>query len=264
MVSNANNTRVIAMNESIHIIHFYRLKKGDYNLANFLNLLLDTTAPSSPSILIESGATYATSQLVNCTLNTGDASTVGYQMKIWGDVDLAWGKANGIVSSSSSTVSESDALWVTFITTKQVKLSAIDGAKTLFAKIRDDVYNVSAQVSDSITLDTTIPTVTISSSDVSKISKIPGKNVASFTFTVDQDFIEYKVKVVTSSGASENTGILIGTANGSTNMSATGSFTASIPITCTINGSDLESSSSGDGNKIVKVFAKDPAGLWSS
>ena len=231
-------------------------------MANYFSLTLDTTGPSNPSIRLNSNAQYATSDLVTATISTGDSNTAGYQMKLWGDIDLAWAKTNGIVGSTATAVNESSALWISYTTAKQIKLSANDGSKTVNLQIRDDVYNVSALVSDAINLDTTRPIVTITGPDVSKISKQDGKDVAAFSFTVDSAFTEYKVKVTTS-GADHSTGTQIGTANGSTNMAATGSFAKSVVINSTINGADLEAASAGDGTKVIKVFVKDEAGNWS-
>lgn len=235
-------------------------------MANYFNLILDTTGPSNPSIIINGGAYYSTADLVDLTINTGDGSTSGYQMKVWGDVDLA--------NDSNIQDTEANSTWITFATSKQVKLSAGDGQKTINLRIRDEVYNESALVSDSIIKDTTLPVVTISGPDVSKISKINGKNECSFSFQADSEFEEYKVKAVSSTGASHDTGTLIPTTAGSTNMS--GSFdadgalgdsnghSANDPITCVINGADLETANAGDGTKIIKVFVRDDAGNWSA
>jgi hypothetical protein len=226
-------------------------------LANYFNLTLDTTAPASPTISIEGGATYATQQLVNLTIGTSDGTTTGYQMKIWGDVDTAY---DGDVKDT-----EGGSAWITYATTKQIKLSAADGSKTIYLRIRDDVYNQSAQVSDSINLDTTLPVVTIAGPDVTKISKIVGKDVCSFSFQVDGVFAEYVVKVVTASGAAHDTGVQIPTTAGSTNMSGnSGNYPATTPINCTIKGTDLETASTGDANKIIKVFVRDSANQWSA
>ena len=46
-------------------------------------------------------------------------------------------------------------------------------------------------------------------------------------------------------------------------MSGTGTFKANTGIACTITGADLEVASSGDGQKIIKVFVKNSAGTWS-
>lgn len=231
-------------------------------MANFFTLTLDTTGPSNPSIRLDNNAQFASNVLVTATIGTGDTNRANYQMKLWGDIDLEWAKTNGIVGASATTVSENTASWITFATSKQLKLSGADGAKSVSLQIRDDVYNTSAVVSDSITLDTTRPIVTITGPDVNKISKQSGKNLAAFSFTVDTSFVEYKVKVA-ASGADHSTGTQIGTANGSTNMSGTGDYEKSAVINCTINGADLEAASAGDGAKSIKVFVKDEAGNWS-
>lgn len=225
-------------------------------MPNYFYLTLDTTGPANPSIVIEGGAQYATQQLVNCEISTSDADTTGYQMKIWGDVDTSY--------DPDVQDTEANSNWITFQDTKQVKLSAGDGAKTLYVRIRDDVHNESGQASDNIILDTTRPVVTISGPDVTKISKVAGKDTCAFSFQVDCTFVEYKVKVVSSTGASHDTGTVIPTTAGSTNMTGSGSFPANMPIDCTIKGADLEAASAGDGQKIIKVFAKDEAGNWSA
>jgi hypothetical protein len=231
-------------------------------MANYFSLTLDTLAPVSPAIKLNDNATYAAAQLVTAIISTSDSSTSGYTMKLWGDLDLTQAMTDGIVGSSATEVTEDTAQWLTFAASKQLKLSTGDGAKTVYLKIRDDVYNISAQVSASITLDTTAPIVTISGPDVTKISKQSGKNVCTFSFSGDSDIQAYKVKVVASAGAAHTTGTDIGTANGSTNMSG-GTTSKGTTITCTVNGADLEAASAGDGEKIIKVFAQDLAGNWS-
>lgn len=225
-------------------------------MANNFTLTLDTTGPSNPSVQIEGGAAYVTQQIVDLTIGTSDGDTTGYQMLIWGSVDLAY-NANIQDTDANST-------WITYNTTQQIKLSTGDAEKTIYIKIRDDVYNESSQASDSTILDTTLPVVTITGPDVPKISKISGKNVCSFSFQSDVIFDEYKVKVVSAAGAAHDTGVLIGITNGSTNMSGNaGSYAASTPINCQIFGTDLETASAGDGDKIIKVFVKDQATNWS-
>lgn len=225
-------------------------------MTNFFTLILDTTSPTSVSILLDGGAQFATQQLINATINTSDLTTTGYQMKIWGDVDL--------LHDTNIQDTELKSSWITYLSTKQIKLLSGDGNKSISVRLRDDVYNESAIASSSILLDEDMPVVTVTNPDVSKISKINGKNIASFSFTSDSKFSEYKVKVVSSSGVSHDSGVQIPTTAGSVNMSGTGSFEANTPIDCQINGKDLEVASSGDGNKIIKVFVKDEAGNWSS
>lgn len=225
-------------------------------MPSYFTLTLDTTGPANPSLQINAGATYATAQLVDLAIGTTDGATTGYQMKIWGDVDATY--------DTNVQATEATSSWITFATAKQVKLATGDGAKTINVKLRDDVFNESSIASDSINLDTTKPVVTISGPDVSKVSEVSGKDKAAFSFTVDTAFVEYKVKVVSSSGSAENTGTQIVTTNGSTNMSGTaGNYAANTAINCTIDATDLKTASAGDGAKTIKVFVKDAAGNWS-
>lgn len=217
-------------------------------MASYFNLSLDTAAPSGVTLPINSGAAYCTGTGVVLTIGCSDASTTGYQMKIWG---------------ISGAAAEANASWESFAATKSVALATGDGLKTVSVKVRDAVGNESAAVSATITLDTTKPAVTITGPDVSTVSKLSGFNTVSFSFVSDSPFTEYKVKVVPATSSINSAGTAIGITNGSTNMAATGSFAASTAIQCTINGSDLAAASSGDGVKIVKVFVKDAAGNWS-
>lgn len=234
-------------------------------MPNFFTIILDTTGPSNPSIIINANSQYTTSALVTAVIGTTDIDKTGYQMKVWGDLELAWAKTNGIVGAAATVVDEASALWIGFEASKQLKLSATDGNKSVFVKLRDDVFNVSAQASDTITLDSTRPIVTITGPDVPKVSKQAGKDTVSFSFTADSAYTEYKVMYVASSGAAHDTGtnVQIPTAGGSTNMSGTGDFGISNVINCTIKGADLEAAKSGDGSKTIKVFVKDGAGNWS-
>ena len=215
-------------------------------------------APASPQIIIAGGAAYTAAQLVTCALSTADGDTTGYQMKIWGNVDIA--------NDANVQASEGASVWISFAASKQVKLSSGDGVKTLYLKIRDSVLNESAQANDTIGLDTAVPVTSVSiGPDVTKVSKIATKRTCSFSFQCDSIFDEYKVKVVPATNSIESAGTVIGTTNGSTNMAGiAGNYPANTNINCTIDGADLEAASSGDGTKIVKVFTKDQSGQWST
>jgi hypothetical protein len=217
-------------------------------MASYFNLTLDTLAPQGLTIKLNNGSQYTTSKSVTLSIVLTDASTVGYQMKVWG------------IDGASS---EDSASWETFAATKSIALPTGDGLKTVYVKVRDDVCNETATASATITLDTSVPAVTIIGPDVSRISKTAPKNVATFSFTSDVAFTEYKIKVVPSKSSLHDAGTLIGTVNGSTNMHATGTFKASTAISCKIYGKDLEAASSGDGEKIIKVFVKNAHGTWS-
>lgn len=217
-------------------------------MASYFNLVLDTLAPQGLTVKLNNGSQYTTSKNVTLSISVSDTSTSGYQMKVWG------------IDGASS---EDSASWETFASTKSIALPTGDGLKNVYVKVRDDVCNETAAASATITLDTSVPAVTIIGPDVSRISKTAPKNVATFSFTSDVAFTEYKIKVVPSKSSLHDAGILIGTANGSTNMNATGTFKASAAITCKIYGKDLEAASSGDGEKIIKVFVKNAHGTWS-
>lgn len=226
-------------------------------MASYFNLILDTLGPALPTLIIESGANYIGTQLVNTAISTSDGDTTGYQIKLWGNVDTSY--------DSNIQATEGASAWTAYTTAKQIKLSSGDGLKTLYLKIRDSVYNESAQTSDTITLDMTLPIVTISiGPDVTKVSKVTGKRTCSFSFQSDSVFTAYKVKVVPQTDSINTAGTQIGTTNGSTNMSGSGSFPANTNINCTIDGADLEAASSGDGNKIIKVFVQEASGNWNA
>lgn len=218
-------------------------------MASYFNLTLDTTAPGGVTLSINDGALYATSTAVTLKIATTDGETTGYQMKVWG--------IDGVADESSAS-------WENYAATKSVNLTTGDGLKTVYIKVRDDVGNESTQVSDTITLNTTVPVVTITGPDKSKISKIAGFNTSIINFTSDVEFEEYKVCVVPQNNSTQDAGTVIGTTNGSINTSGSdGDYPASENIQVTINGADLEAASSGDGVKIVKVFVKNAAGTWS-
>lgn len=217
-------------------------------MASYFNLVLDTLAPQELTVKLNNGSQYTTSNNITLSISVSDTSTSGYQMKVWG------------IDGASS---EDTATWETFAATKSIALPTGDGLKTVYVKVRDDVCNETAAASATITLDTSVPAVTIIGPDVSRISKTAPKNVATFSFTSDVAFTEYKIKVVPSKSSLHDAGTLIETANGSTNMSATGTFKASTAISCKIYGKDLEAASSGDGEKIIKVFVKNAHGTWS-
>jgi len=223
---------------------------------NYIYILLDTTAPSNPIINISGGAVFTTNQLVNLNISVDDADKTGYQMLIWGNVDETY--------DTNIKLTEVTSSWIPFNANPQVRLATGDGSKSISIRVRDDVHNASGIAVDSISMDTSLPTVTVTTADVSKISKITGKNTFSFTFSSNENFVEYKVKLVSATGATENTGTTIPTTNGSTNTSATESFTSGQVITITVKGLDLETAgATTDGQKIVKVFVKDSSGQWS-
>lgn len=218
-------------------------------MASFFNLILDTLAPAGLSLKLNDGATYSTSNTVAAVISISDASTTGYQMKIWG---------------IKAVENEADASWETFATSKSLVLTDGDGLKTVHIKVRDDVGNESAAVTASITVNTAVPVVTITGPDKTKISKVSGFDTCAFSFVSDVDFEEYVVKVVPNSSSLNTAGTQIPTTGGSANTSGSeGGYKKATAINVTIKGADLAAASSGDGTKIVKVFVRNVAGTWS-
>lgn len=222
---------------------------------NFL-LTLDTTAPQGVTLSIDSGATYTIDRDVLAAIGSSDPDLTGYTVKIYGDVDDA-------AAPTQYRATEANAPWISLASPHAVRLSTGDGVKTVRIKLRDDVNNVSAEITDTITLDTSAPVPNVTAGPTpSKISKQTGKDISSFTWAPDVAIVAYKVKVVSAAGDAHTAGTQIPTTAGSTNMTG-GAVGAGSPITSTINGADLETASAGDGAKRVKVFVQDAAGNWS-
>ena len=217
-------------------------------MASYFNLTLDTTAPSGGSISLD-----ARTNTVNVTATL--SATGASFMKLYGDI---------CATAGGAAISEANASWVSYAATASIILTATDGTKTVYVKFKDDVGNESSAASASTILDTTGPVVTIVGPDVSKISKVSGFNVSTFSFSCTEAFNEWTVRVVPSTSSAHTAGTEIPTTGGSTNMHGTTETAASTAVNCSIYGDDLETASNGDGAKIVKVFVKDLTGNWSA
>lgn len=224
-------------------------------MAGDFTLTLDTTAPLTPTLAINGGASLATAQAATANIGTADGSTTGYQIKLWGSVDPA---ANANIQAT-----EGASAWIAYNAEQPITLSSGDGLKTINMKIRDDVGNATSTVTDTITLDSSLPTVTISVAFApTKISKVASFDTATGSFQSNEAIVAWKVKVVPASGSTESAGTQIPTTAGSTNVTG-GSLAADTNQSVTIKGADLETASAGDGAKIVKIFVQDSAGNWS-
>lgn len=217
-------------------------------MASYFNLTLDTTAPSSTTIGFFDGITITATRSVGLVLSASGAT----QMLIYGDT-----------GEGTTALAEGSAVWETYATSKTIQLTSGDGSKTIKAKFRDSVGNVSSEITKTITLDTTAAVVTITGPDVSTVSKIASFDTSVFSFSSDTAFIEYKVKIVPATSSDNTAGTQIPTTAGSLNTSGSGSFASATPIQVTLKASDVETASAGDGVKIIKVFVKDAAANWS-
>ena len=107
-------------------------------------IVLDTIAPTG-TIKLNNDATYANSTLVTLTLSatdSGSGMSSGAQMQFSND-NTTWSTAEAYANSKSWT------------------LSTGNGTKTVYVKFKDVAGNWSAAYSDTIILDTTLPTGTI-------------------------------------------------------------------------------------------------------
>lgn len=224
-------------------------------MASYFNLTLDTTAPTGCSLRINNGAAKTGQTGVTLSIACSDTVKTGYTMKVYGDIK---------VGSNTAPLTKDQAAWENFVASKSVTLLSGDGSKTVKVTIRDDVYNEAAEVTAAITLDTQLPTVTITGPDVAKLSAQAGKDASVFSFKADEAFSQYKVKVVPTAASAQDSGVQIPTAAGSVNMSGTGNFTANTNVEATIKGTDFKTAMGGsDGVGIVKVFVFDGVN-WSA
>lgn len=75
-------------------------------------------------------------------------------------------------------------------------------------------------------------------------------------FQVGEAYVEYMVRVVPATSSLYDAGTLV--------EGTTGSWAANTNQTITITDDELVAASAADGDKIVKIFAKDSSGNWSS
>lgn len=234
-------------------------------MPNYTYITLDTKAPENVGIIANGGAD-TTVKNIPVSISCSDDDKTGYEMKIWG---------------TQEALNEEDALWEPFLETKTVTLTNGDGVKTIYLKVRDDVYNESSEASCTVTLFTKVPSISISAS-LSKVSKMPGKDTTVISCVPDDDISAFKIVAVNNVNASydEKENISIGTRGGSgfttddypslangeslEYQGAQTICTKGNSIIFTLKSEDLEEASSGDGVKLLKVFVKSAhSGKWS-
>lgn len=102
---------------------------------------IDTAGPAG-TISLNSGAAYAGSLSATVTVDVTDEFSTVTKMRLGASSDL------------------SGVAWKAYAGTEPVTLSSGDGTKTIYAQFMDGYENVSAVLSDAITLDMTAPTIT--------------------------------------------------------------------------------------------------------
>lgn len=233
-------------------------------MSSYINLTLDTLGPQNVSVVLNNGENATTSSTVRYTVSCSDADTTDYQMKIWG---------------TASHLTEADAQWQTFVSSDSFLISNSAGQKTVFFKLRDDVYNESATASATITYAKEYPSVKGLFVSPVKLSLMDKKNVTSGGFNFTETIDAVKIKIVSDVNASHDdpSNISIPTTNGSEMWDdfnvdsydiSTLDHEITIPVSMSvgfyINAKDISSVAPGDGVKIIKFFVRSAlSGLWS-
>ena len=217
-------------------------------------MVLDTTPPASPALLLDAGAATTGSQTVAVSLTTSDLDAV--EMKVWGDVDPS--------ADVAVQTSELASAWITYAQSKTVHLAAGDGRKYLYARLRDDVGNPTVVFSDFIDLNTATPVVALTTPlDRGRVSLISPYHQATFGWESSLPFTDYQARLVPSVSSPHLAGIAVPTSGGSLHVSGSGTFPATTTILTTVRAADLLAASPGDGPKRIKVFVR-AAGVWSA
>lgn len=234
-------------------------------MASYINITLDTIGPGGVSVKINGDEESTTSTSAELTITCSDTDLTDYQMKIWG---------------TATALTEDDAEWETFQESKNITLSSKDGIKTVYVKVRDDVWNESVTASDTITLFSKLPTVESFRLYVGKISLVQGKNATGGNFYFDEDIDAVKIMIVQDINAKHDdaSNISIPTTNGSYIMNNAEDMLAGNCMEfydkfcagdegilfCEIFAGDIVAVSPGDGVKLLKVFVRSAAsGNWS-
>ncbi len=110
------------------------------------------------------------------------------------------------------------------------------------------------RVGSVVPADVLAPTPTVTSVDVSKISRVAGKDVAAVNFTTNEDFVEFEVRVVADAGSSRASG----------NQLETAVVGARSAHSITVTDDELVAAAGAEGTNVLKVFVKDAAGNWSA
>ena len=199
--------------KTVHVKYFD--KAGNASPVYSKNIILDATMPSG-SIGINSGAPYAASTSV--TLNLSGVDT-----------------GSGITTMSFSSDGATWSAAETYAATKTYALSSGDGTKTVYVRFYDKAGNMS-QFSDSIVLDTLVPTGTV---------KVNG----------GVSYINQATVMLNLSAA--DTGSGVSAMSFSTNGTTWGAAEAYVTAKAWIFAS-------GDGAKSIYVKFLDNSGKWSA
>lgn len=236
--------------------------------ASFFNVVLDTQAPQGASLALNGGAGVTTVQAITARANTTDNPATGYQIKIWGSVDTAVNASIQATEGASSWITPTWTNGATSYADQAVTVSSGDGVKTINMKIRDDVWNETTTLTQTIDFNTEIPTISIlSGPDVTKVSTVSGKRQVTVTWEPDIAIDQYEVALVANSGSARGSGTVIANGSGGSSNVSGGAVAAAADITTVVDGRDIQTAAGGpgnDGTKVLKIFGRNADnGLWS-
>ena len=196
---------------SVHVT-WYDNTPGNFDIFYITSTVADTTAPTG-SVVINGGAAFTNDVTVTLTLTCSDTGSGCTQMQI-------------AVDGTADT-----ELFESFTTTRTAVLSAIDGTKTIAVRFKDAAGNVSAQLTDSIVLDTTAPTLTTPADIVTNTD--PGQptavvNYALPTATDNAGVVDVTCSPPSGSTFPVGTTTITCTATDAVGNTATASFTVTV------------------------------------
>jgi hypothetical protein len=243
---------------------------GNESGSAFDSITYDTTGPSLTAIILAGGAAKTGSTTVSVSFTISPSDAYVSEALIWGDLSN---------NETSKLLAENGTGWQGFTEVGTANdlsagITTGDGTKTVYAVVRDDLANESAQRSDSIELDQTAPVVQVLSGPTpAKISKTTGYDSSVFVWyweaTTDEvaETGTYAIKV---GGSSPITGTQIPTTGGSSgvsgNITAAGDGTpegavsdTEKHITTTVKGADLETAGA-EGSNRCNIYVTDNYG----
>jgi predicted enzyme related to lactoylglutathione lyase len=107
--------------------------------------------------------------------------------------------------------------------------------------------------------DTTAPTVQVVSVSRTRIGRTAGFDSAVVTWTSDEDFAHYQIRVVATATDPVTQGVLV-----EADQNPPSGGLAGVQYQSMVTDPELEAVSPLEGTKTLKVFTADAAGNWSS
>jgi len=96
--------------------------------------------------------------------------------------------------------------------------------------------------------------INITTITATKISRVVGKDATDVTFSADEAFVEYEIRIVPLSTSTRSEGTQVETAT----------VTSRTSHTITLTDDELVAAAAAEGSNLCKVFVKDAAGNWST